>query len=193
MDMLEVPLAPKAAARAGGTIRFALRAATSDLHATVDSRFSGPFATDTAAYADFLQALARSVVPLERLLEAAGIERLLPDWPLRRRSALLVLDLERLGRRVPDGVAVPEAGNDAWLLGATYVLEGSRLGGKVLLRHEIGIFHHAARAATHYLRHGPASDLWPRFVEQLEGSPAVARSPDDAIGGARAAFALFNA
>ena len=188
--MLELPIAAKSSLQPGGSVRFALRDATSELHASVDRRFSGPFATDTSAYADFLEALARAVVPLERLLERAGIGRLLTDWPARRRAAFLVRDLAILGRDVPPGIAVPPAGNDAWLLGVAYVLEGSRLGGQVLLRRALENPDPAAREATHYLRHGVGADLWPRFVAQLEGRVSEV---DDAIAGARAAFGLFAA
>jgi heme oxygenase len=188
--MLEMPVMAKPPLRPEGSVRFALREATADLHTAIDARFSGDFARDTRAYADFLCVLARSVLPLECLLERAGIERLLTDWPARRRSVFLVQDLKLLGCDVPVGVAVPPAGNDAWLLGAAYVLEGSRLGGKVLLRRVMENPDPVAREATHYLRHGMGTDLWPRFIEQLEGTVC---GVDDAIAGARAAFGLFAA
>jgi heme oxygenase (biliverdin-IX-beta and delta-forming) len=174
------------------SVRLRLRAATADLHARVDASFSGPFEFDTAAYGDFLQALARSVLPLEQMLDMAHVERLLPDWALRRRSSLLVRDLKVLGRSIPSLTPAPLAGNDAWLFGVLYVLEGSRLGGKVLLRRVLDNPDPTARAATHYLQHGAVRNFWLNFVECLEASPCVTRAPADAIAGARAAFAMFG-
>jgi heme oxygenase len=72
-----------------------------------------------------------------------------------------------------------------------YVLEGSRLGGKLLLRRALADPDPRIRAATRYLAHGDGSGLWQAFLERLEASAAVARSHDAAIAGAREAFALF--
>jgi len=72
------------------------------------------------------------------------------------------------------------------------VLEGSRLGGKLLLLLALASPDPQVRAATHYLGHGSGCDLWNAFLESLEASVVVARSPDDAIAGAREAFALFT-
>ena len=63
-----------------------LRTATADLHAKVDVRFSGAFDEDRNAYAQFLSTLARAVIPLEQAFAQAGVKRLLPDWPQRRRT-----------------------------------------------------------------------------------------------------------
>lgn len=169
-----------------------LRAATADLHAQVDSRFSGKFSEDSKAYGHFLAALAEGVIPLERALEAEGIERLLPDWPERRRTTMLLADLEALGVPVPAGRAMPEVGGEARQFGIAYVLEGSRLGGKLLLRQVLAHRDEKVRAATRYLSHGTDRDLWPSFVKRLDASAAVSQAPDEAVAGARLAFALFS-
>jgi heme oxygenase len=72
-----------------------------------------------------------------------------------------------------------------------YVLEGSRLGGRLLLRRTLANPDPQVRSATRYLGHGGGRDLWRPFLEQLEASTAVAAAPDTAIAGAREAFALF--
>ena len=67
-------------------LRERLRAATAPCHAAVDEAYSG-YALDTVeGYRGFLLAHARALVPLEEALERAGIETLLPDWPVRRRQ-----------------------------------------------------------------------------------------------------------
>jgi len=169
-----------------------LRASTADLHAAVDASFSGPFDSDRHAYVGFLTALGRAVPPLEAALEAGGVARLLPDWRDRRRAAALREDLDHLDVTGPAAPPVAPPRNDAEMLGMLYVLEGSRLGGTLLLRRALDNPDPAVRAATRYLGHGAGRDLWRGFVERLEASPAVAAAPQDAVLGARTAFGLFT-
>lgn len=171
--------------------RSMLRAATADLHAAIDARFAGSFDCDRGAYVRFLTALAGAVPPLEAGLEAGGVRRLFPDWRARCRAAVLREDLDRLGRDMPQAEPVAPPCNEAQMLGMVYVLEGSRLGGKLLLRRALDNPDPAVRAATGYLTHGAGLNLWQGFVAQLEASPAVATAPQDAVLGARAAFTLF--
>ena len=169
-----------------------LRAATADLHAEVDARFSGNFSRDTTAYTDFLSALAGALVPLEHALEESGVERILPDWPERRRAALVFADLETLAVEPPLPADAPAVAGEAQQFGVAYVLEGSRLGGKLLLRRALAHPDERVRAATRYLSHGADRDFWPSFVKRLEASSAVTRAPDEAVAGARMAFSLFR-
>jgi heme oxygenase len=169
-----------------------LRTATADIHADVDARFSGSFDGSIEGYAQFLSAMASAMVPLERALEAAGIEQVLPDWTQRRRAFLLLDDLAALGGDPVPEILPPAADGEARQLGMVYVLEGSRLGGKLLLKRALGSTDPKVRAATRYLSHGTDRNLWSSFLERLESSPDVSRAPADAIAGAREAFALFG-
>lgn len=171
-----------------------LRTATAELHEEVDARFSGPFEADKNAYRAFLLALARAVVPLEAALEAGGVERLLPDWPSRRRTGALERDLDLLAvpLPLPVPITVGITRDEARLYGRLYVLEGSRLGGRVLLKRALANGDPGVRAATNYLGHGAGNDLWRSFLQRLEASAAVAASPERTMLGAREAFALFR-
>lgn len=180
------------AARGRPSARQLLRATTAALHAEVDARFSGPFDTDKNAYAAFLSALARVVLPLERALEQGGVERVLPDWLARRRAGALEQDLEILGMPVPAPVPVGPNSDEACLFGRLYVLEGSRLGGKLLVRRALENVDPQVRAATNFLGHGAGSDFWRGFLQRLEASEAVAAAPERTILGAREAFSLFR-
>jgi heme oxygenase len=168
-----------------------LRAATIDLHAAVDARFSRGWNRDAKGYAAFLVALARVVIPLERALETAGVAKLLPDWADRRRSDALAEDLASLDEPLSPIHVEPLAG-EAQMFGALYVLEGSRLGGKLLLKRALEHPDERVRAATRYLSHGADRNLWPSFVQRLDASAAVAEAPDDAVAAARWAFMLFG-
>jgi heme oxygenase len=182
---------PSPAAHERFSARTMLRAATADLHSAVDARFSGPFESDRGAYIGFLTALARAVPSLEAGLEAGGVARLLPDWRERCRSAALRDDLDSLDAAVPRPARVAAPATEAEMLGMIYVLEGSRLGGQLLLRRALGNPDPDVRAATRYLGHGVGRDLWRSFCERLEASGAVAAAPQEAVLGARTAFSLF--
>lgn len=117
-----------------------LRLATRDLHTRAESRIIAPgIAVDGASYARLLAALLPVYAGVEqRLSEFGEWANLDPplDLRLRRRAHLLVADLGRLGvdasvagssRRAPLRLEL-----FAHAFGALYVVEGSRLGGRVL-------------------------------------------------------------
>lgn len=171
---------------ASASAREYLKLSTRDLHGRLDaaSRVMRP-ETDPG-YGDFLAAQAAALIPLEAALERGGIERLLPDWALRRRAPVLAKDLAELGLSC-EAMAAPAFRSEAGLLGAVYVLEGSRLDARALLG-RVG-----ANSPTRYLRHGEGMKFWPSFLAVLETSTEVRRSPHLAVAAARAAFSLFIA
>lgn len=107
----------------------ALRRETAADHARVDSVFSQYNLANESSYGDFLAAHAAALLPYETALCAAPG---LPAW--RRRGPLLRDDLVKLGNIVPALLAVVPPANGAQALGMLYVLEGSRLGGSVLIK-----------------------------------------------------------
>jgi heme oxygenase len=144
-------------------------------------------------YAAFLIETAAAILPLEQALTDAGAERILSDWPKRRRADALRADLATMGVQANGrGGAASEVGGEAHQLGMLYVLEGSRLGARVLLRDIEATGDARMRAATRYLRHGEHDRFWPSFLVALEASQAARRTPQDAVAGAQAAFALFS-
>src|ERR1700761_420108 len=161
-----------------------LKLSTRDLHSRLDAA-AGVMRLETyPGYGDFLAAHAAALIPLEAALEKGGIDRLLPDWALRRRSAALSDDLADLGLSC-EALAAPTFRSEAGLLGAAYVLEGSRLGARVVLG-RVG-----AESPTRYPSHGEGMRFWPNFLAVLERSAEVRRAPHHAVAAARAAFTLF--
>jgi heme oxygenase len=161
-----------------------LKLSTRDLHGRLDAA-AGVMRLETyPGYGDFLAAHAAALIPLEAALEKGGVERLLPDWALRRRSAALTEDLADLGLSC-ETLAAPTFRSEAGLLGAAYVLEGSRLGARVVLA-RVG-----SESPTRYLSHGEGMKFWPNFLGILERSAEVRRAPHHAVAAARAAFSLF--
>ena len=77
------------------------------------------------------------------------------------------------------------------MLGAMYVLEGSRLGAKYLLRIVAGCGEPQVAAATNYLEHGNGLPLWRTFLERLEREAVTPDGEAELISGAQRAFAMF--
>jgi heme oxygenase (biliverdin-IX-beta and delta-forming) len=188
----EILMTPAAAPRTlPDSVRSLLRSATADCHAEVDARFAPMVANGASRYAEFLSASAAALWPLERALNAADVTRILPDWEDRSRSAALDADLSELGIPCPAAAPVPRLDGEAFLFGVLYVLEGSRLGAKLLTRQILGSSNPHLHRATRYLQHGEGKPLWQTFLARLESSIAVRRSPERAVAGAVAAFACF--
>ena len=114
--------------------RLALKAATDDIHRELDERLSRLDLASAADYRRFLGFHAQTVPPFEEALAAAGASELIDDWDAGRRTAAIATDLAALGEPMPAPITVPPIRCTAELLGTAYVLEGSRLGGRVLKR-----------------------------------------------------------
>jgi heme oxygenase (biliverdin-IX-beta and delta-forming) len=124
-----------------------------------------------------------------------------PSWtqPLltaRRREQLLTLDLtwfgvDTLGEARP---RLPEMRDDASLLGAMYVMEGSTLGGQLIARHVERVLGLTAGQGNAYFRghNARTGQLWKEFCDALR-----TRLPDSetdaVITAAKAMFGVFGA
>lgn len=163
----------------------ALRAGTAEAHERVDQLFSRYDLASLGSYRVFLLAQAEAHLPAERALEAGGVERLIVDWPGRRRAALLIEDLAELGVE-PGSGEPPRLANPAALLGAVYVLEGSRLGGAVLKR---GLPEAAPRR---FLSAPQQPGAWRKLLALLDESLYEAETIAAACAAANQVFGLFE-
>jgi heme oxygenase (biliverdin-IX-beta and delta-forming) len=174
-----------------GSVRDVLRTATANIHERLDGAAAGYSLQRRTDYGRFLMAHAAALLPLEQELEQAGIAAILPDWLERRRSAALGADLRALDLGFAP-LGAPLLGSHAAALGAAYVLEGSRLGARVLLLRVESCTDHVVLGATRYLRHGEGKRLWQSFLALLEAAPGLRQHADAAVAGAEAAFLLFE-
>lgn len=177
----------------------ALRAATSELHAELDSRtpLAAP-APDLRAYRDHLALLEAWLAPLQDWLDGSAPARALParDYLAQLRADLADPALADLPPAAPLATAAswPRDADAAYRWGVAYVVEGSQLGGAVLYKrlHE--------RLAPHplgYLRgQGSPGPRWQQFLAALRGAVVTAPQIEQACQGARQAFdsliALLN-
>lgn len=168
-------------------LRARLRDATAPLHERVDRAFSAFALEHTEGYRHFLAAHAEVTVPLEQTLEAAGIQTLLPDWPQRCRRQALLADLQDLGAPATAVIAPGEISTPGWCWGAVYVMEGSRLGGRVLAKR---VAQANPNAPLRYLGQQNVAPSWPGFLEHFERN-ASGCPWNEVLEGAQSVFERF--
>jgi heme oxygenase len=168
-----------------------IRNRTRHLHDALDSRLVLSKLTTRMGYIDYLL-VNWACVPIELALERAGIGSVLLDWARRRRHIALVTDLKALGVGAPSNAALMIDSDIGSLLGWSYVLEGSRLGARIILQTVMTSPEDEIRRTTAFLRHGVGEQLWEIFKAELgkiDGDPeAIAK----ACACANAAFQLFT-
>lgn len=170
--------------------RTLLRHATHDLHNELDAVASRLDFGQRADYCRYLLATAGPIIGLEVAFEANRVEEVFTDWSRRRRRFALALDLHALGL-----TATAADTRRIWtrssMLGAMYVLEGSRLGAQVLLRRVNQSNDQGVLAARHFLR-GSDPAPWSSFLRTLENA-GEALDVDEMVAAARETFGLFGA
>ncbi|PSO16327.1 biliverdin-producing heme oxygenase [Bradyrhizobium sp. MOS003] len=169
-------------------LRERLRDATAVAHRDLDAQLTSFHLATLSGYRRFLQASAGALLPLEAALVEAGVARMFQDWPERSRSAAIAADLGRLGSAAQSTVSVRPLTRSG-VLGTMYVLEGSRLGAKFLLKAVADAADPRIGKATDYLSHGAGQRLWQSFLAKLGAEDAC---DDEAIEAAGAAFAAFE-
>ena len=174
-------------------LRTALRERTQPAHERLDSLFSNLDIRQREHYARFLAAQAIALEAIEKRLDESNAQSVIPDWPERRRSDAIRLDLDALAQ--PSAVADREVDwikDRASILGTAYVLEGSRLGGKMLLRVVMSSPDRQVTEATRFLGHGENQRLWPSFDALLGSSELSEVEVDRMVESAVRTFEFFE-
>lgn len=180
------------ALEAPAAARILLRDACGAVHARLDARLSRYDFNDRVAYADMLSRMSGPLSAMEGALSAGIAPVLFENWAGRLRSHALRDDLRNVGGDFRQLFAAPIE-NEAEMFGALYVLEGSRLGGRVLARMADESADAGVRGATKYFRHGERAGHWRSFIDKLEASNAVRRAPERAKRAALETFEAFEA
>lgn len=146
-------------------VRSFLREQTSALHRELDA-IVGAF-SNRAEYAHFLQGTFRHRAPVESaLLESAAARS--SSWLPSKLVPALKADLADLGVPLPTAEPLYLSNDMAAFLGAAYVLEGSALGGRVLVKGVDAAF--GPEFGARYLSAQAGSlDSWRSFLATLEG------------------------
>lgn len=166
-----------------------LRSETSQAHNTLDRAHDGGDFASVDDYSRFLEAQARIFPAAEAYLAASEEFRTLPDWPDRLRSDALMADLAALGRNQPPLLSFRFEDRPGVAAGIAYVLEGSRLGGKLIARKlERGGLQDAP---VSFIDHGADNRFWPSFTTWLSARDQSEAYAEDALAAANATFGLF--
>jgi heme oxygenase len=152
---------------------------------------------DRHGYADSLAGLHGAQSSLEEAVRL-GLEqqRISPSdsegYRLDARTPALRDDLARLGGKPSDEAVIPMAvpRRLETLIGLLYVLEGSRLGARVIARHVRASLGPAA--PLRFFAEADGAAHWPSFVAFAERAVREDEFAEQAALGARAAFALFH-
>lgn len=169
----------------GTSLRFALRAATRDVHDRLDAAMATWPLEPRRSYARFLALQYAAREPLERGLAARAPAGLLPPPPV---TALIAADLAELGEPCPAAATaiVPEDGDAA--LGMAWVLAGSSLGNRFIARQRRGA---GLDEAMLFLTDNRLSAYFKDLLPALARPASTARR-DGAVAGAAIAFASFT-
>jgi len=183
-------MAPRTEPAPTGTLA-ALRAATRPAHEAIDGAFAGGLRTR-----DDYHRYLRALLPLARWLDASWRREWPPHlacWHDPGRVACLHADLAALGDAPVATTPVASASVAEWM-GGCYVIEGSVLGARLLVRDVAAIPRGPGGDAlprTFLDRHLGDRGRWPRFRATL-GAIGPGDLPDT-LRGARHGFALVAA
>lgn len=176
--------------RTGDDLRTHLKSATAPLHERLDSHFThnGSFRSDS--YETLLAMHAAATLPAEAVLAALPCFADLPRAHERLRADALRSDLAQLGMPLPaefvrtiDFKGLFPRGI---LAGLTYVLEGSRAGGKYISAQIRVTRPHAPQA---FITHGAGQGFWASYLDWLR---ATTFSGDEVASAVEAAQRLFE-
>jgi heme oxygenase len=129
---------------------------------------------------------------IEPGLSEAGVHQLLPDWSRQQRRFALADDLKALNIRPSAPPRCKIAADVGTILGWGYVLEGSRLGARIILKAVEESEDLAIRHATRFLRQGEGCEFWKDLkaaLAKLDNDPTAI---ENACEAACSAFECFG-
>lgn len=144
-------------------------------------------------YSRYLTRMFGVHAPFEAgLARMPQLRALVPDLEQRSKTPLLLRDLQALGLRATVHAPLPPLLGTARALGALYVLEGSTLGGKIILRHLEKVLGARIASAHAYLAAYGAEvgPMWKRFSRMLDSSLHIDEA--ELVAGATEMFACIG-
>lgn len=150
----------------GEPLRAQLRDVTKDAHARLDG-LMGDGMQDRDQYGAYLRGMHCFVRSLSPSVEA---QQHALGWTIADWEDALAADLQALGAGALASETLPARDRDG-ALGALYVVEGSALGARLLVRQARALGYSAERGAAFLHAHaeGDHGQRWPRFLALLAG------------------------
>jgi heme oxygenase (biliverdin-IX-beta and delta-forming) len=148
---------------------------------------------DNAQYAHYL-ALMHDVVKDAELNIFPILSAIIPNLEARHKTAAIEADLALLGHAKSGYVKVLSGGGQnltpAFALGIMYTVEGSSLGGRVILKNINAALGHDAQNGAQYFSGygGQTGSMWKSFLSHLAAFEAQNNATNEIIAGANHAF-----
>lgn len=144
-------------------------------------------------YADFLKYFYAYFSHVEQVIAPYITTSLVPDYAERRNSSYLKRDIEELGADVNDlpATTVPEINNALQALGALYVMEGSIMGGPIIVKmlEKGGI----SKGVSFFSGYGETTgQMWGTFVSIMNAQATTEAEEAIAIQSANDTFSHFS-
>ena len=172
-------------------IKEATKAAHQDLEKKVILKLKA--IRSNADYADVLKHFHAYFNAVEQAIAPYITNELLPDHAERRNSEYLKRDIEELGGTVEDlpEVTVPEIGNTLQALGAMYVMEGSIMGGPIIV--QMLAKYGVTQGVSFFSGYGEATgSMWGKFVAVMNAQANTEAEEAFAISAANETFSRFS-
>jgi heme oxygenase len=161
------------------SLRSLLRTRTAATHERLDAKV-GHF-SDIASYSSFAWHSLRFRAAME-----PALARPVNGWSVDPLSALIRLDLRDLGTAVPTDDRTAPWFDAPQSIGAAYVIEGSALGARLLLRRAAALGLNDTFGARHLARQSADHGRWRDFLAVLDAVPATDHQA--VLAGAHTAF-----
>ncbi len=146
-----------------------------------------------ADYASFIHAFYLYFNALESKLAVYINDTIVPDLSSRRNSSYLKADLQALGFKDEQErkIALPEINSLAQALGAMYVMEGSIMGGPIIV--EMLRKHGLAKGFSFFSGYGAETGtMWNNFVTVLNERLQNTTAQEESIKAASETFEKFQ-
>jgi heme oxygenase len=144
-------------------------------------------------YADFLKHFYAYFSHVEKAIAPYITSEILPDYAQRRNSSYLKKDIEELGGNVNElpATTIPAITNTIQALGALYVMEGSIMGGSIIVKmlEKGGV----TSGVSFFSGYGEATgQMWGAFVGVLNSQSRSEEDEAQAIQTANDTFMHFS-
>jgi heme oxygenase len=176
--------------------RWRLKAATAEAHTRVEDQLAvAGMLSSPEGYRRYLEATFEIRSAIEREMDLAHAVRIMPLWPERKIAPLVAMDIMDVGGWVQAPKSVDDAPADQSIeaiLGVLYVLEGSSLGARVVLKQveALGMSHqHGAR---HLSAQAGDNKAWRQLTSILQHDPMSALGEAACIRAAQQTFERFG-
>jgi heme oxygenase len=172
-------------------IKEATKAAHQDLEKKVVLKLKA--IGSNADYADVLKHFYAYFQEVEQAIAPFITNELLPDHAERRNSEYLKKDIEELGATVDElpAVTVPQIENTVQALGAMYVMEGSIMGGPIIV--QMLAKYGVNKGISFFSGYGEATGMmWGKFVAVMNAEAANEAEEASAIDTANQTFSRFS-